>query len=79
MASEKQYGISREAAQRQLELWIEASEQVTTHQSYQLGGRTLTLANLAEIRQMIDYWDTKVSSLNRRGRNRVRRVVMRDL
>jgi hypothetical protein len=66
-------------AQRQLELWIEASEQVTTHQSYQLGSRTLTLADLGEIRKMIDYWDTKVASTSRQGRNRVRRVVPRDL
>lgn len=74
------YGITLDTAQKELDLWIEASEQVTTHQSYQLGSRTLSLANLSEIRQMIDYWNKQVTKLKEGGRrNRVRRVVMRDL
>lgn len=83
MASNKSYGITLEAAQEHLEEWMEAELEVTTHQSYQLGSRTLTMADLGDIRQTIDYWEKKVAALltaqSNGGRSRVRRVVLRDL
>lgn len=75
--------ITLEIAKNHLNAWLEAEMSVTTHQSYQIGSRTLTLANLSEIREQIIYWENKVNALEnaqkRGGRNRVMRVIPRDL
>lgn len=76
-------GITLETAKKHLDAWLEAEMTVTTGQSYTIGSRTLTRANLTEIRNAIDYWNGKVSQMENvertGGRNRVRRVVPRDL
>jgi len=52
-------------------------------QSYTIGSRTMTKANLGEIRKMVDYWNGKVVALENAhkngGRNRAYRAVPRDL
>ena len=62
---------------------MEAELIVTTGQSYTIGSRNLTRANLTEIRNAIDYWNNKVKAFEiaekNGGRNKVRRVVPRDL
>lgn len=76
-------GITLETAQKHLDAWLEAELTVTTGQSYTIGSRVLTRANLTEIRNEIDYWNKKVIALDNMkkasGRNRVRRIVPRDL
>lgn len=76
-------GITLETAKKHLDAWLEAEMTVTTGQSYTIGSRTLTRANLTEIRNAIDYWNGKVNQMENvertGGRNRVRRVVPRDL
>lgn len=76
-------GITLETAQKHLDAWLEAELTVTTGQSYTIGSRVLTRANLTEIRNAIDYWNKKVIVLENKktagGRNRVQRVVPRDL
>ncbi|MBQ0067547.1 MAG: hypothetical protein KBS60_05155 [Phascolarctobacterium sp.] len=76
-------GITLETAQKHLDAWLEAEMAVTNAQSYTIGSRTMTKANLTEIRNAIEYWQGKVSALENAqkygGRNRVRRVVPRDL
>lgn len=76
-------GITLDTAQKHLDAWLEAELTVTTGQSYTIGSRVLTRANLTEIRNAIDYWNKKVITLDSvgkaGGRNRVRRVVPRDL
>ena len=71
-------GITLETAKRHLDAWLEAELA-----SYTIGSRTMTKANLAEIRKSIDYWNGKVIALEnaqkRGGRNRAYRVVPRDL
>lgn len=75
--------ISLETAKKHLEMWLEAESEVAINQSYTIGGKTFTRANLGEIRKQIEYWSNKVQSLEniakRKGRNRVYRVVPRDL
>lgn len=77
------YGITLETAKKHLDAWLTAELEVTTHQSYTIGSRSLTKANLAEIRKEIDYWKNEVAQLDnaekRGGRNRVFRAVPRDL
>lgn len=76
-------GITLETAQQHLDAWLEAELTVTTGQSYTIGSRVLTRANLTEIRNAIDYWNKKVIVLDNMkkagGRNKVRRVIPRDL
>ena len=50
-------GITLETAQKHLDAWLEAEMQVTNAQSYTIGSRTLTKANLTEIRNAIEYWE----------------------
>lgn len=76
-------GITLETAQKHLDAWLEAEIQVTNAQSYTIGSRTLTKANLTEIRNAIEYWQQKVTILENlkknNGRSRVKRFVPRDL
>ncbi|MFM0736804.1 DUF6148 family protein [Paraburkholderia xenovorans] len=72
-------GITLEQAQHQLDTWMAASLKVASGQAYEIEGRKMTRANLAEIQQSITFWDAKVKSLTptRRRGARVRYVVPR--
>lgn len=76
-------GITLERARQHLTAWLEAEMAITTSQSYTIGSRSLTRANLGEVRKQIAYWENKVAELEniakRKGRNRIMRVVPRDL
>ena len=72
--------ITLEVAKKHLEMWLEAESEVAINQSYTIGGKSFTRANLAEIRKQIEYWSNKVENLaKKKGRNRVYRIVPRDL
>ena len=75
--------ITLATAQKNLDALLEAEMQVTNAQSYTIGSRTLTKANLTEIRNAIEYWQQKVTILENlkknNGRSRVKRFVPRDL
>lgn len=68
-------GITAAQADEQLALWLAASTAVAAGQSYSIAGRTLTRVDATEIRNMIDYWNAKATTLGNsasgRGRNRV--------
>ena len=64
-------GITLETAQKHLDAWLEAEMQVTNAQSYTIGSRTLTKANLTEIRNAIEYWQQKVTMLENLKKNLV--------
>lgn len=70
-------GITLAQAEAQLTVWVNAMTAVASGQSYSIGSRSLTRANLTEIRETIDYWDAKVKNLtaSAAGRNRTRYVV----
>ena len=76
-------GVTLEIAKKHLDAWLTAELGVTTHQSYTIGSRSLTKANLSEIRKQIQFWENEVARLEniskRGGRNRVFRAVPRDL
>ncbi|MFT2213089.1 DUF6148 family protein [Rhizobium giardinii] len=67
-------GITLEQAQAQLDLWLAASAAVAKKQSYSIAGRSLTLADAADILRQVTYWNSMVQTLsaasNRRGRIR---------
>ena len=57
--------ITLETAKKHLDMWLEAESEVAINQSYTIGGKSFTraLENLAK----------------KKGRNRVYRIVPRDL
>ena len=76
-------GITLKIAQKHLNAWLEAELAVTTNQSYTIGSRSLTRADLSDIREQIVFWESKVAQLEnqqkRGGRNRIICIVARDL
>lgn len=72
-----------EQAKEHLQAWMEAELKVTTGQSYTIGRKQLTRANLTEISEKIRFWSNEVIKLEnqqkKNGTNRVYRVVPRDL
>lgn len=75
--------ITLERAKQHLQAWLDAELACSTGQSYSIGSRSLTRANLSEIRQQINYWDNKVKELEilaQKGRiKRTKRFIPRDL
>ena len=49
-------------AQTALDAWISADLTVAKGQSYSMNGRSLTMANVKEIREQIQYWERRVSA-----------------
>ena len=60
-------GITLAQAEAKLAIWLDAEEAVANSQAYTIGGRSMTRANLTEIRETIDYWDRKVRRLSKGG------------
>lgn len=81
-SSKKSYGgITLEIAKEHLDQWLEAELELTTHQSYQIGKRSLTLADLDMVGERITYWSGMVEKLKRLstgGRNRTYEIIPRD-
>ena len=67
-----------ETAQERLSLYYEAERRVLVGQSYTIGDRQLTRANLAEIRRAIDSLKDEIEQLMGRSRGFSRRVVFMD-
>lgn len=60
-------GITLAQAQAKLQTWLDAEDKVAGGQSYTIGSRHLTRANLDEIRRTITYWDGQCRRLSRGG------------
>ncbi|MGE7113238.1 DUF6148 family protein [Lysinibacillus sp. NPDC047702] len=75
--------MTLERARVHLQSWLDAELAISTAQSYSVGSRTLTRANLSEVRKQIDYWRNKVAELEitESGRkvHRSKRFMPRDL
>ena len=72
--------ISIEEARTTLRMWLEAERAVATGQSYRIGTRSLTRANLADIRESIQFWRREIAKLESKHMGaRVFRAVPRDL
>ena len=54
-------------AQRRYQLWSDAEIKVSAGQAYSIGGRSLTRANLKEIRDTLEYLDKRINSLTARA------------
>ena len=70
-------GITLAQAQAQLSAYLAAETAVLSGQRYEIAGRTLQRANLAEIQSGIQTWHNRVTLLTSQntGRSRARTVV----
>lgn len=60
-------GISAAQAETQLAAYLAAETAVLSGQSYEINGRRVTRANLAEIQAGIKIWNQRAQSLTRGG------------
>jgi hypothetical protein len=69
--------------QKKLNTWLAAEEAIATGQSYQIGSRMLTRADLKRGREEMEYWAGKLAEAEAEdkhgGRNRAYRAVARDV
>lgn len=71
-----------ERAKKHLESWYAAELAISTGQSYSMGSRTLTRADLTDVAKRIEYWKNEIAKLERVGgsrRRRAKRYIPRDL
>ena len=71
--------ITLEVAKKHLEMWLEAESEVAINQSYTIGGKSFTRANLAEIRKQIEYWSNKVAELENLAKKKGRPYFVWEL
>jgi len=75
--------VTLDRAKLHLEAWLDAELAVSQGQAYTIGSRSLTRANLSEIRKQIDYWKKNVDELEiveKGGRvRRTKRFIPRDI
>ncbi|HRG71350.1 MAG: hypothetical protein JNN18_09505 [Rubrivivax sp.] len=73
-------GITLAQAEAKLALYLEAETAVLAKQSYTIAGRSLTYADLGEIRAGIQAWDARCKQLEveaTTGGSRLRTIVAR--
>lgn len=63
-------GITLAQAQSQLDAYLAAETAVLAGQKYEIGGRMLQRANLAEIQAGITIWNQRVQQLSARSSGR---------
>ena len=68
-------GITLAVAQQRLDQYLAAETAVLGSQSYEINGRRLTRANLAEIQAGVTRWNQRVQSLSRSATGRGRAIV----
>ena len=67
--------ITLEIAKKQLEKWLEVESKLSHVGSYTMGESTLTYRNIKEVRESIDYWQSKVNQLTNGGGMKVYRGI----
>lgn len=69
-------GITLAQAQAQLDAYLAAETKVLSGQSYEIAGRKMTRADLAEIRAGVEIWNQRVTSLSQLASGRGRAYTM---
>lgn len=74
--------VTLEQAKEMLASWLEAEKAVMSNQSYSIGSRSITRANLSEIRKSIQYWskiiDLKERKKRGKGTARISSIIPMD-
>ena len=63
--------VTLTVANTALNAWIAADLAVAKGQSYSMNGRSLTLANVKEIREQIIYWERRITQLRPNHQNQL--------
>ncbi len=75
--------FSKTLCEQKLKTWLAAEESIATGQSYQIGTRSLTRADLEDVREEMEYWAARLQEAAAEekvgGRNRVYHFVERDV
>ncbi len=75
--------FSKTLCEQKLNTWLAAEESIATGQSYQIGTRMLTRADLEDVRAEMEYWAGRlqeaIAEEKTGGRNRVYHFVERDV
>jgi hypothetical protein len=70
-------GITLAQAQTQLDAYLAAETAVLTGQKYEIAGRVLQRADLAQIQAGIELWNQRVEALTARANGSRRAIVAR--
>lgn len=74
---------TKKLCKQRLQMWLDAEEAIASGQSYQIGTRSLTRANLSSVLEQIEYWGGKLAEIEAEeksgGRNRMYHFVPRDV
>ena len=71
----------KQKLQNRLELYYECEEQILAGQSFTIGSRSLTRANLSEVTSMIKKLEDEIAAIDANGttRRKVARIIPRDI
>ncbi len=71
----------KQKLQNRLELYYECEEQVLAGQSFTIGSRSLTRANLSEVTDMIKKLEDEIAAIDANGttKRKVARIIPRDV
>lgn len=71
----------KQKLQNRLELYYECEEQILAGQSFTIGSRSLTRANLSEVTSMIKKLEDEIAAIDANGtiKRKVARIIPRDL
>lgn len=74
--------FSKELCKQKVNTWLAAEEAIATGQSYTMGTRNLTRANLNAVREELAWWMTRLAEAEaeekRGGRNRIFQFIPID-
>lgn len=75
--------FSKEFCGQRLSIWLAAEEAIATGQRYQIEGRSLTRADLYDVRKELEYWAGKLAEAENEeqcgGYIRAYHIVPRDV
>lgn len=75
--------FSKELCRQRLKIWLDAEAAIATGQRYQIEGRSLTRADLYDVRKQIEYWAGKLAEAEAEeqggGYIRAYHIVPRDV
>ena len=71
----------KQKLQNRLELYYECEEQILAGQSFTIGSRSLTRANLSEVTSMIKKLEDEIAAIDVNGttKRKVARIIPRDI
>lgn len=71
----------KQKLQNRLELYYECEEQILAGQSFTIGSRSLTRANLSEVTSMIKKIEDEIAAIDANGttKRKVARIIPRDI